>query len=346
MKYCKNDRGYVLLNVLIIIILIISFGMLLIPKTINTSLQIQKNEGNTQAKDMSEMGIHYTHAYLQTLVSKAIEESKKDTRYMNNTINHDTLFCEKLKVQFSYFNTFFPKEIRMDANQNHLFQIRNFEPYSITAKNDTKVSTCDSFKNMTVPIESIGKVEGKSEKSIKAIFVIENKVATETVPGTGGGGTGGGTVPVDPNKLPLVNVTDPVKLSGQSTTQMYSSAHFFSAITIGGNGKLMIGGNAWFEGVEAHNKPYSVTFNGNNGILVISGDAYFKYPVDLGGTNTNYVCIRGNAYRLRTGTTNTWDPYPEIKTAQTCPPLIEQQVEYFYDISEWGIIESNLNVIY
>lgn len=319
--------------------------MLLIPKTINTSLQVQKNEGNTQAKDMSEMGIRYAHAYLQTLVAQAIIDAKNDSRYINNTINHDTLFCEKLTYRFSTFNTYY-KEIRMDENQSHLFQIRNFEPYTISSTNN---STCDGFKSMTLPIESIGKIEGKAEKQIRAFFVIENQIAIGTSPGSGsgtGGGTGDGTVPVDPNTLPLVNVTSPLDIKGNTTSNMYSAAHFFSAITIGGNGKLMIGGNAWFAGRESTNKPYSVTFNGNNGILVVSGNAYFKYPVDLGGNNTNYVCIRGDAYRLRSGTTNTWDLYPEIKTAQTCPPLVQEQVQYFYDINEWGIIESNLNVIY
>lgn len=342
MKYNKNESGYVLLNVLIIIILIFAFGMMLIPKTINTSIQIQKNEGNTQAKDMSEMGIQYAHAYLQSLVSKAIDEAKADTRYSNNTINHDTLFCEKLKVQFNSFQTFFPKEIKMDANQSHLFQIRNFEPYTITSKDASTVLTCDNFKNMTVPIESIGKIEGKSEKTIKAYFVIENKNITNPIPGSGDGET----VPVDPNTLPLANITGPVSVSGQDSTKMLSSAHFLSSVTIGGNGKLMIGGHAWFEGIQAQNKPYSLNFNGNNGILVVSGNAYFKNPVDLGGNNTNYICIRGDAYQLRAGSSDTWDPYPEIKTTQMCPPLIEQQISYYYDINNWGIIESNLNVIY
>jgi hypothetical protein len=348
----RNERGYVLLNVLVIIILVVAFGMMLIPKTVNTSLQIQKTEGNSQSKDMSEMGIHYAHAYLQTLVAKAIEESKKDTRYINNTINHDTLFCEKMTTQITSFNSVLPKSIVMDANIDHSFQIKYFEPYTLTPRDTTKAASCDNYKNFSIPIESIGKVLGKSEKSVKAYFIIENKAATGDGSGGSGSGPGPGTgtgTPVDPNTLPLVSVTNPndTKLSGNAVSKMFSSAHFYVPVIIGGNGKLMVGGHAWFEGREASNKLFSVTFNGNNGILVVSGDAYFKYPVSLGGNQTNYVCIRGNAYILRSGTTNTWDDYSSyLRSVNSCPPLIEKEVQYFYDLNEWGIIESNLNVIY
>lgn len=337
--FLKNERGYVLINVLIIIILIFSFSMMLIPKTINTSLQVDKNKGNSQAKDMAEMGINYSHAYLQSLVTQSINEAKADTRFQDVNVNRDALFCEKIKNKFKTFSTAFPRQISMTNNTNFLFQVSNpstitFDPNTITLAN----TECKGFKSMTIPIKSIGKVVGKTEKPISANFVIENKAASSPI-STGGSGSG----TTDPNSLILTTYNTTIDISGTSVSNLLTAARFTNQVLLRGNGVLKVGGNAWFD----YSSP-SVEFKGNNGQVYVTGNAYFKTPVLMGGNaqNPNYMCIRGDAFLLKSGTTNVWEPYPEIKATENCPPIIKPEEQYYYDINEWGIIESNLNVIY
>jgi hypothetical protein len=338
MKNFYNERGYVLISVLAIIILIFAFSMMIMPKTFNTALQVNKTKGSSQAKDMSEMGIHYAHAYLQSEVTKAIADAKADPRFINNSINHDTLICEKLKNRFKTFSIF-NKELIMnnntDYNPNHSFQVRNFEevsfePSTITLTN----STCTDFKNMKIPIESTGKILNKSEKSLKAYFLIENK---DNMPISSGVGI---NEVRDPETImnSFFKETQTIELKGNTISNKYSTVRFTNTVGLRGNGVLMVGGNAWFQGTP------SVDYRGSNNEILISGNAYFSSEISFGGNMTNYICIKKGAYLWKD---NKWIDYPTtpVDIRKFCPYKPED-VKYYYDINEWGIVESNLNVIY
>jgi competence protein ComGC len=337
----NNDRGYVLINVLAILILVMAFAMLLIPKTLNTATQVNKSERNTQVKDLSEMGIKYAHAYLQSLVTGAINDtiSNPTTKKYPNITNQDTLFClnlrERLKNQYS-------KENKHGDDASYSYKIDYLGKYFISSTNNenytissTTTYDCVGFKGVKVPISSVGK-KGSAEKTINAEFVIENKgeEGNQFVPGTGY------TERLYPTDITFSQTyTQDPKLSGQDRLNVPVSAYFGNRVTISGNGKLYVSGHAWFDG-----KSYpSVDLNGNVIIMAISGNAYFRNGIDF--KTSNYICIRGLGY-LWNETKNDWEPYPKVHTEAACPPTLEKTIEYTNDVNEWGIIEGELNVIY
>jgi hypothetical protein len=337
----KNERGYVLISVLAIIILIMAFATILIPKTLNTATQVNKSERNTQVKDLSEMGIKYAHAYLQSLVTAAINDTIKNplTNKYRGITNQDKLFClnlrERLVSQYS-------KEHKFGDDSSYLFNIEYLGKYYISTKdneNYTISSTtsydCEGFKGVKVPIKSLGK-KGTAEKTINAEFVIENKgeEGNNWAPGTGY------TERLYPEDITYGTTysSDP-KLSGQDRLDVKTAAYFSSRVTISGNGKLYVAGHAWFDG-----KSYpSVDLNGNVIIMAISGNAYFRNGIDF--KTSNYICIRGLGY-LWNESIKDWEPYPKVHTEEACPPTLEKTIEYTNDVNEWGIIEGELNVVY
>ncbi len=333
MRYSRNERGYVLMVVLLIIVIITTFAIVLIPKALSTSLQVNKSEKVTRTKELAEMGVQYSNAFLRSQVTKAIEQVKTDPGY--TTTSHDKLFCERLKTNLS--NTPFGGVIKMDANSNYYFQVAYLGNPTLLNSNNSPITTCDGFNSMKVPIQSIGKLTGSDDKEIKAYFTIDNngEIISNTGPGAG---------PVDPNTLSFVStISNSITLSGNGVSQMYSSSHFLSTslITIKGNGRFLVGGNAWIE-----SNP-SIDFRGINGVLAISGNAYFKNPVSLGGNGSNYICVKGNAYLLNS-TTKKWENYTEIKADKStyCPSSIENTVQYYYDVNRWDVDNQKLDVQY
>jgi hypothetical protein len=337
----SNERGYVLISVLAIIILVMSFSLMLIPKTLNTSVQVNRSELNTQAKDLSEMGIHYAHAYLQEQVIRAVNYTKANE---SDYYKWDQVFCERIKSQFSTFNTTFSRSIPMDTslNSKYRFQINNnelisFNPNTITISN----ATCTGLKSITIPIKSVGIVDGKPEKEVKANFIIENSSSASGTPG----GTGTGNLITNPNLLGLKPVDEliPIQIKGNDISSLFSSAKFTRTVLITGNGVLKVGGHAWFDASP------SIDFRGNNGKVYVTGDAYFKSKVSLGGNGTNYICVKGSVFLFENGTYQRKNSIADISATNNvdpCPSRANPEKEYYYDINGWGIIESNLNVIY
>lgn len=325
----KDERGYALISVLTIVIIITAFAMILIPKTLNTSLQVNQSEGNSQGKDLSEMGIKYTHAYLQNLVTKAINDAKADSRFNLYSTNRDELFCEKLKTRLTTFKTVdgYNRSI-LPATANYNIKINNhelvrFNPSTISFNN----TTCTGFKSLIIPIQSIGKANGKKEKTIKANFVIENRAGD--TPGRIIGGK------IDPNNLFFEEKNYFPQVTGNSVANLLGSVKFNVQVDIKGNSTLKLGGDAWFNS----NTDPSIKFAGSDSTLLVAGNAFFTKAVTFSG-NSNNICIRKNAYLLTDGE---WKVYDAAK--QNCP-YKDEPVPYYYDIDGWGIFENNLNVIY
>lgn len=337
MKKYLNNQGYTLIIVLLTIVLITLFAMMLIPKALNTAVQINKSEANTQTKDLSEMGIQYAHALLQSKIQLAINDVKSDPQF--TTVNHDKLFCGKITARLNELD-FLKSEptphFNIMTNTKFSYQIQRNGEMII---NSTDNLTCNGFENITVPIRSVGTVEGNTQKEINAQFVIENLGANLT---PGGPGNGEGDLqPVDPDTLPLQIINTDVRFTGQTEAILYSSPQFTKDVTVGGNALLSIGGNAWFRA----GPNYSATMNGNNGKIIVSGNAYFENPIRFNGAGPHYVCIQGDAF-IRNGQSNGWNLYTEVNSNQYCPTDIWEQIEFFYDINDWGIIKENINVTY
>jgi hypothetical protein len=345
----RNERGYVLISVLALIILVMAFGMLLISKNLNTAIQVNKTERSTHAKDLSEMGIHYANAYLQSLITGAIDATKNSNPLPEN---QDKVFCgqfiNRLKVPHI-------KDGRFGGNLDHNFKVdyqgifdisatryntvtKIYEPYSVKS---TDPYDCSGFLGVKVPLISTGK-KGNEERNINAVFTIENKgkAGNRFEPGT----TYANLINPD-NGITYENTydTDP-KLSGQSKLDLPADVKFNNIVTISGNGKLYIGGHAYFNGLDS--KGLSVNLNGQEVIVAISGNAYFKNGVDYKASN--YICIRGSTYKWDY-TTNKWVIFSiKQQSSQTdpCPENIAKTILYLNDLTEWGVIEGELNLIY
>jgi hypothetical protein len=345
MKF-RNERGYVLVSVLAIIVLVMAFAMMLIPKTLNTSAQVSKTERSSHAKDLSEMGIQYSHAYLQSLITASINATK-----LSNPLpeNQDVVFCQNLTTRLKAAHS---KQGKYGANLAHFFKIDYLGSFSILATKynsttkeyvpytvkSTDAYDCTGFLGVKVPIVSTGK-KGNDTRVINAEFTIENKgeAGNRFEPGTSY------FQPINPdNEIVYENVyaTDPA-LSGQKRIDLPADAKFNSIVTISGNGKLYIGGHVYFNGNSS--KGLSVDLNGQEVIVAISGNAYFKNGVDY--KTSNYICIRGTGYKWNYSK-NIWEYFEEIHTAAACPPTIARQILYLNDINEWGIIEGELQVTY
>jgi Tfp pilus assembly protein PilX len=327
----RNERGYVLVIVLMMSLLITTFAIVLIPKAMSTMKQVGKSETSTHSRQMAEMGVEYGNSFLQNIVKQARTEAKS-----LDPTKDDKNFCEKLTARLN--TTPFPLSNPMSSNNNFSFQVRfsSTESRTIVSSNNT---SCDGFVSMKIPIVSTGKVEGKGTTELKAYYFVDNKGDVLTTK------PGESKIPADPNTLPYEQTHfNEFKLSGNTTSALSRSAKFNNVVTISGNGILTIGGNAWFD----NKNNISINFNGNNGIAIVSGNAYFTTPISLGGTGKNFICIKGDAY-LYNQTTKKWAWYPDVKEKAACPPenkVVQDNAKYFYDINLWDINRDKLDVVY
>ena len=309
--------------VLLSIVLISLFAMMLIPKSVNTALQVNRSEEMTQTKDLAEMGITHAHALIQSYVTKAINDEK------NKPVSeHDTLFCTNIRSNLGSINflkqTNPTPEIINVKNTNYKYKLERNGPIVIKSANN---SSCERFDSLTIPIKSTGIIGGK-EKVITGTFTIKN--------GNSEGITqeqrdsNGLIVPVDPSTLPLIT-RESLEISGNSgSTSFTSSPRFKGKVEIKGNATLSIAGNAWFEDI--------ITFSGSSGRLLVSGDAYFSKGISHGGSG-NYICVRGNAFEKKDGV---FKPIDKNTIDSKCPAHIYQAVKFAYDIHEWGIFDIDI----
>ena len=332
MKKYLNNRGYTMVMVLLSIVLISLFAMMLIPKSVNTALQVNKSEEMTQTKDLAEMGITYTHSLIENRIKNAIQQAKAETNFSNT--NHDRLFCEKLVQNINNVNflkqTPTPETISI-TNSTYSFKVERNNPLKIASGNNV---TCEKFDSLTIPVKSTGMVGG-SKKEVTAEFTIKNRNSDGITQAQRD--SNGQIIPVPPEEMNLVAVNSSVSFNGSSGSRsIYANAHFKGLVTISGQGELYVAGNAVFDG--SPNNP-SVNFNGNNSKLIISGDAYFRKDYSLGGNGGNYICVRGSSFIYEN---NRWVEINRNRIDQACPQTVFQSVSFMYDIEEWGIMDIDI----
>ena len=318
--------------VLLSIVLISLFAMMLIPKSVNTALQVNRSEEMTQTKDLAEMGITYTHSLIENRIKNAIQQSKAETNFSNT--NHDRLFCEKLVQNINNVN--FLKqtptpEIITITNPSYSYKVERNGPLKIASGNNV---TCERFDSLTIPVKSTG-IVGGSKKEVTAEFTIKNRNTDGITQEQRD--SNGQLIPVRPEDMKLVEVKDAISFNGNSGSgSVYANAHFKKLVTISGQGELYVAGNAVFEGDTNR----SVNFNGNNSKLIISGDAYFRKDYNLGGNGSgNFICVRGNSFIFKN---NKWVEMDRDTISKACPPTIFQSITFMYDIEEWGIMDIDI----
>lgn len=356
MKTVKNEKGYALLMVLMLIILFTVLGMGLMATNMNSAKQFTMKESQVQARHYAEMGLlHY-----QVLIDDVIKEYKF------------TATKEKADLAMSNSRVELCNKIRGIGNveKTHVKGSYQVPPVELTGC----LSTDKGEINVTM--KSTGKVDTGKTKLVEGKMVVAPPVilASETNPVTGPpipakpvNNTGLPTITTPPNTgevKSFVEIDGPFVISRASyhfESFVINSSPTVDALTVGGGKNdeslkvekdLYIGG-----GVQSQNHiciyvQGNLTILGNidlgpHSLILVYGDAYFRGTVKYNLSNSKIHVIGDtyvgtsktltNAYKTYSGYTNNclkdinW-PDP-VEVAQTGK-------EYKWDLDE------SINAIY
>ena len=183
MDFLKNQRGYALLMVMLLVILFTIIGMGLLTMNINASKQFNLKENQVEARHLSEMGIlHY-----QNVLEKAVRA---------NTID---LKCTKIEPLLEIVNNDSKSDLKY-----------------VVAGNGSSGNSCID-RGGTLEVRVLSKSEGSlsTEKIITATYYIKNK-GTQ-IPGNGSSNPSSLIAPTKPisNGNKLTTWTKSCDKSGQ-----------------------------------------------------------------------------------------------------------------------------------
>ena len=85
-KHLKNEAGYTLILVLLIITLFFIFSITLMGNLLNSSAQNNKTEEKIQEENLMQMGV----SYVERLIAVTDQEVKKDTRFKIGNTDNET----------------------------------------------------------------------------------------------------------------------------------------------------------------------------------------------------------------------------------------------------------------
>lgn len=169
MKTFKNEEGYALLMVLMLIILFTVLGMGLMATNMNSAAQFNTKEEQVQARHQAEMGVlHYSAMLKDKIISSSTTPLK----------------CNDIDALLGASN-------KMSVGN-----------YTIEPANGTTGISCkemESSKLMEITIKSTGKINGDTIKEVEATFYAANKGAVSTSPPAGGGAVSPPVIPTSPD---------------------------------------------------------------------------------------------------------------------------------------------------
>lgn len=143
MDFLKNQRGYALLLVMLLVVLFTILGMGLLTMNLNASKQFNLKENQVEARHLSEMGIlHYQNA-----LEKKVQA------------NTTSLQCALIEPLLQAVNT----DTKSDFK------------YEVTGNNDSGSSCTDQKGTLQVKVKSKSEGNLKTEKTITATYYIKNK---------------------------------------------------------------------------------------------------------------------------------------------------------------------------
>ncbi|RKQ18040.1 hypothetical protein [Ureibacillus endophyticus] len=180
MKHQKNNNGFALVTVLIIIVIFTLLGTVLINISFTNAKQLNKTEDNMQAVDLSEMGIiYYKNAFIKNAYNTfdtAVSTAKSELINQGREITVDNILNE-LSISVNDFKLpiRIPKEIPVST---HRFEI---------IENSLSISS----RNLKVIFESNGIMNGSTSK-ITATINLNIEEVIDTIL-NGGSGTGDGS---------------------------------------------------------------------------------------------------------------------------------------------------------
>ncbi|WP_160722007.1 hypothetical protein [Bacillus sp. USDA818B3_A] len=282
----KNERGYALVIVLLIITLSMILGLALSGAVLTTNKQVYKSDNINKATDLAEMGITYYQTAINTLINDtqaAIKVNNKDfcTEFLNQETLKTSLYSSK----------------PIDSTNNK---------YKIDKVAPIQCSNVGQFKFKFI---STGTTSSGETKQLQGTISISQIRIGKDMPDY--------LAFTDPgiNKLNY-SITFP-------STQYPLGVKFTSGLTIVGNNILTVVKSAYFNTLEINggsqvivqetaiiNKITSVNGNTN---LKIYGDAIFLSDtprIDKIAGQAD-ICIYGNIYTVKD---NKLVDYPDFST--------------------------------
>ncbi len=168
MKFIKNNRGYTLVLVLLIITLIFSISAVLIAKNINSAKQVKETENHYEAIALAEMGIEYGEAVIQDCWDSWKSDSTLLTAILNDVA--DLTPEQATKVMAEIIKSKVEDNIPIDSN------------FSVSLTYQSVVDAEDPEK-YTI-IFSLVSIGGDNEYTITADVVSMAEIAVTSTGGT------------------------------------------------------------------------------------------------------------------------------------------------------------------
>lgn len=156
MKTSKNENGYALLMVLMLIILFTVLGMGLMATNMNSAKQFSAKENQVQARHQAEMGVLHYGAILKDKITSA-------SASMIKCSDIDALLGSTKKISAGDYT---------------------IEPANATG---TSCKEMENSKLIEITIKSTGIINGDTEKEVEATFYAANQGISSTVPPVAGG---------------------------------------------------------------------------------------------------------------------------------------------------------------
>lgn len=323
MGVLKNQKGYALLLVMLLVVLFTILGVGLLTMNMNASKQFNMKEDQVQARHLAEMGLlHY-----QTALEKSIIANKTNLK------------CSQIELLLPSINT----------------NIKNNSKYELKGDSTAGVSCLDRTGNMEVQVASESKGGLNTKKIVTATYFIKNK---GTVTSGSGASPSTPTAPIKPpspsdkitvwdkncedsakNKCKDVNDTIPKFTEVHTITMKQNGLHFLDSLVVkkiivgGGNGAtLKVDKNMYVDeeidvqnhaciavgqnlivktGIRSKNKLYMVVYKdaflpkrlegtSSNNDMYVFGNIFLPSDFQM-PTKTNKminIYVRGNVYTV------------------------------------------------
>ncbi|MEH7391940.1 hypothetical protein, partial [Bacillus sp. JJ1474] len=272
--------------VLLIITLISVFSLVIMSSTVNSRIHINNTEKINVSTDIAEMGItHYDTLFTNSLhnaynVSENLTKLYEDSKIYETINNKKTERKPTQEEIIKYFNDRFCENL-LEGNPivkevySGKFSVENYE-YNIKVSEAPSVGECQSNNSLLIVFTSEVKSDSKTTILTGEITVNKDSIGQS----------------IGENSIPKNTMVVTNSIKGKSLT--YSDSVIFEkAVTLIGNGKIDIGGTAFFKD--------KLVILGSKAIINIDGDAYFfqlnkNKNKELEDFKKHKFCIRGNAY--------------------------------------------------
>ncbi|MGA9228424.1 MAG: hypothetical protein WB217_18885 [Mesobacillus sp.] len=287
----KNEKGYALILVLLIITISFIFALSMSGMALSARKQFNKTDEVNKATDLAEMGVAHYEAVLAQIVKSSNTEAKNKVA---------AAFEEASKksgiIIPDYDEIFYAALVKAVASNNYLVMtIEGSNRYDVSSPSVTKMSD----DNISISFKTKGITASEKKILNSTILVVKNE----------GDSLVEESIPTKDQYLDYVDYAIDLKGNGSDKDEYFpNSTYFAKDIQIRGNRIIAVHGNAFFND--------QITFNGGADIIVF-GNAIFRYEFKK-PNNAYTFCVTGNTYLIKDNTLIPYTLFPET-TGVSCP---------------------------